>query len=124
MTTLPRAKNVFSRCATDPERLGLAYSGATRADNVRFLVDETWVDASGTRHVDQEIYDSIFEMIDEARQFVLLDFFFVNDFDYEPGPCMRPLSQDLADRLVAKRKSDPQVQIIFITDPVNRDTML
>ena len=110
---------MFSRCATNPKRLGLAYSGATRADKVRFLVDETWVDAAGTRHVDQEIYNSIFEMIDEAGQFVLLDLFFMNNFDYVPGPCMRPLSQDLADRLVAKRKSDPHVEIIFITDPVN-----
>lgn len=119
MTTLPLAAVVFSGYTTNPEKLGLAYSGSTRADNVRFLVDETWVGADGTRHVDQEIYDSVFEMIDEAGQFVLLDLFFMNNFDYVPGPCMRPLSQDLADRLVAKRKSDPHVEIIFITDPVN-----
>lgn len=119
MTTLPLAAVVLSGCIKSPEKLGLACSGSTRADNVRFLVDETWVDEDGIRHTDQEIYDSVFEMIDEARQFVLLDFFLMNDFGYVPGPCMRPLSQELADRLVAKRKLNPEVEIIFITDPIN-----
>lgn len=119
MNMLPLAVMMFSGCTTNPEKLGLAYSGSTRATAVRFLVDETWVDAEGVRHVDQEIYDSIFEMIDEAEQFILLDLFLMNDFSYVSGPGMRPLSQELADRLVEKRRSDPHVEIIFITDPIN-----
>ena len=119
MTTLSLAAVVFSGCSKKPEGLGLAYSGETLAEKVQLLVDEAWVDAEGNRHVQQEIFDSVFEIIDEAGQFILLDFFLVNEFLYEPKPGMRHLSQELADRLMAKRKSNPEVEIIFITDSVN-----
>jgi phosphatidylserine/phosphatidylglycerophosphate/cardiolipin synthase-like enzyme len=69
--------------------------------------------------VSQEIFDSVFEIIDEADEFILLDFFLVNDFLYTPGPGMRPLSRELTDRLIAKRKTQPEVPIVFITDPIN-----
>lgn len=119
MNTLPVAMVLLLGCSNSPEKLGLAYSGATRAHHVRFLVDETWVDGSGSRTVSQEIYDSIFEIIDAAEEFILLDLFLMNDFGYASGPDMRPLSQELTDRLIAKRTSDPQVEITFITDPIN-----
>jgi hypothetical protein len=106
-------------CTTSPERLGLVYSGATHADNVRLLVDETWVDTNGTRFVEQEIFESVFEMIDSAEEFILLDLFLVNDFGYEPGPGLWRSNQVLADKLVAKRRASPGVEIIFITDPIN-----
>lgn len=110
---------VFSGCVVGLERKGFAYSAETRAENVQLLVDETWVDESGERQVRQEIFDSVFEMIDEADEFVLIDFFLVNDFLYEPGPGMRPLSRELADRLIQKRRTRPDVEVIFITDPIN-----
>lgn len=119
MTAFCLAMALLSGCPTAPEKLGMAYSEKTHSDQVRFLVDETWVDANGIRHVKQEIFDSVFEMIKQAEEFILLDLFLVNDFGYVPGPCMRPLSQELADKLVAKRKSNPEVAIIFITDPMN-----
>jgi len=99
--------------------MGLAYSGETLVEKVRLLIDETWVDAEGKRHIQQEIFDEVFSIIDEAEQFILLDFFLVNDFMYKPGSGMRSLSQELVDSLVAKRKANPEVKIIFITDPVN-----
>jgi phosphatidylserine/phosphatidylglycerophosphate/cardiolipin synthase-like enzyme len=119
MATLSLAAVVLSGCSDKPGTQGLAYSGETRAENVCLLVDETWVDEGGNQHVNQEIFDSVFAIIDEAEQFVLLDYFLVNEFLYQPAPGMRHLSQELADRLVAKRKSHPEVEIIFITDPVN-----
>ena len=106
-------------CTTHPEKLGLAYAGETRAENVAFLVDETWVDSAGTRHVRQEIFEAVREMINAAEEFVVLDFFLMNDFGYEPGVGLRPLTQDLTDWLIAKRAADPEVEVIFITDPVN-----
>ncbi|MDF7824302.1 phospholipase D-like domain-containing protein [Pontiellaceae bacterium B12227] len=106
-------------CVSSPEKLGLAYQGETRATDVQFLVDETWVDTNDVRHVDQEIFDSIYEMIDDAEQFVLIDLFLMNEWGFEPGPCMRPLGVELTDKLLEKRKISPEVEIIFITDPVN-----
>ena len=109
---------MLSGCASPGER-GLAFAGSVSADQVQFLFDETWCDGQGVRHTDQEIFDSVFEVIDEAREFLLLDFFLVNDFLYEPGNCMRPLSQELTDCLLKKRRTHPEVPIVFITDPVN-----
>lgn len=98
---------------------GLSFSGSFQAERVQLLVDETWVDAEQNRQIDQQIFDSVFQIIDEADQFILLDFFLVNDFLCEPGPGMRPLSRELTDRLIEKRKQNPDVQIVFITDPLN-----
>jgi hypothetical protein len=119
LTGLTLVSAIFSGCATAPEKLGLAYRGETRAENVHFLVDETWVDTNGLRQVDQEIFASVHDMIDEAERFVLLDLFLLNDWGYVPGPGLTPLSQELTDRLLEKRAEDPGVEIVFITDPVN-----
>ena len=119
MTTLSIAIAILSGCSKRMDEMGLDFSGETTAEQVRLLIDETWVNAAGQRQVDQEIFDSVYEIIDQAETFILIDFFLVNDFLYEPGPCLRPLSQDLTDRLVAKRETDPDVRIVFVTDPIN-----
>jgi len=119
MTTLSILLATLSGCSKRMDEMGLAFSGETTAEQVHLLIDETWVDAAGTRQVDQEIFDAVFAIIDEAEEFLLIDFFLVNDFLYEPGPGMRPLSRELTDRLVAKRKNAPGVRIVFVTDPIN-----
>ncbi|MDF7809025.1 phospholipase D-like domain-containing protein [Pontiellaceae bacterium B12219] len=110
---------LLSGCVTSPEKLGLAYQGETRADDIEFLVDETWVDTNGVRHVHQEIFDAVYKMIDEAEQFVLIDLFLMNEWGFEPGPCMRALGPEFTEKLLEKREASPEVEIIFITDPVN-----
>jgi len=102
-----------------PEEQGLAFSSETIASQVRLLVDETWTDSLGNRHVEQEIFSEAFSMIDTAEEFILLDFFLLNEFLYEPAPGMRQISQELIDKLIVKRRSDPQVEITFISDPIN-----
>lgn len=113
------ATTLFSGRTSAQEKLGLRYFGATHARNVTFLVDETWVDADGVRSVDQEIFGSVFQMIDEAEQFILLDLFLLNDFGFEPGDGLYALSQELTDRLIAKKITNPAIEVVFISDPVN-----
>ena len=98
---------------------GLCASESFTADRVQLLVDETWTDSENQRQVDQEIFDAAFQIIDEAEQYILLDLFLVNDFLYKPGPGTRPLSSELTEKLIEKRTQSPDVQIVFITDPVN-----
>ena len=98
---------------------GLSFSKSFTSDHIQLLVDETWTDVEGNRQTRQEIFDSVFQIIDEAEQFILLDFFLVNDFLYKPGRNMRELSNELTGKLVEKRKKDPHVEIVFITDPLN-----
>lgn len=110
---------LLSGCASNPEKLGLAYAGSVRTDRVELLVDETWVDPAGARDVHQEIFDAVLSMIDQAEQYILIDMFLLNNFGYQPGPCMRPLSRELTDRLISKRAAHPEVEIVFISDPIN-----
>jgi len=117
--TLLAIAMILTGCGKHPLPAGLSYAGETRAENTQLLIDETWVDEAGTRHVRQEIFEAVFDIINEADRFIVLDFFLVNDFLYESGPGLRPLSQDLTDRLIAKRHANPDLPIIFISDPIN-----
>lgn len=60
-------------------------------------------------------------MIDEAEVFLVLDMFLFND-DYDhtdPDLDFPPLAADLSQALVDKKEADPEVDIVFITDPTN-----
>ncbi len=87
--------------------------------DARFLRDLTFVDETGQRHVEQEIFDAVFEMIDGAREFVLVDMFLFNDFQGASPETTRALCRELTDRLVARRAAVPGIEIHFITDPIN-----
>jgi phosphatidylserine/phosphatidylglycerophosphate/cardiolipin synthase-like enzyme len=119
ITTLFMVIAMLCGCSKQMDEMGLAFSGETTAAHVELLIDETWVDAAGQRQVNQEIFDSVFQIIDDAEEFVLMDFFLINDFLYQPGPGLRPLSKELTDRLAAKRMNDPDVRVVFVTDPIN-----
>ena len=99
---------------------GLSYAGELRsAHEVRFLADLTWVDDDGQRHVQQEIFETVFRIIGEARRFILLDMFLYNDFQGPVAEQTRALSQELTQALVAQKQRYPAIQLIVITDPIN-----
>jgi len=99
---------------------GLAFKGdAHPASEVVFLYDLTGVDAMGERQVEQQIFDEVSRMVDRARDFILLDFFLFNRFGYEPGPGLRPLSDELTERLITRKQEHPGLSVLFITDPIN-----
>ncbi len=99
---------------------GFAYrSEAKPAAQVEFLTDMTWVDKEGVRHVDQQIFDEIFRLITNARQFVLLDMFLYNDFQGKSPELTRPLSRELTDHLLQRKSENHELRIYLITDPIN-----
>jgi phosphatidylserine/phosphatidylglycerophosphate/cardiolipin synthase-like enzyme len=91
--------------------------------DIRFLYDVNVVDGRGRRVVQQQIFDEVFGIIERARDFIVLDYFLFNDDHGSPAgasePPYRPLSAQLADRLVARRRAVPGLKVLFITDPVN-----
>lgn len=89
------------------------------AASIAFFADETFLDAKGERAVRQEIWDEVFRMIDGAERLIVLDMFLFNSYQGESPETLRPLSQELTDRLVAKRKSHPHIAIAIVTDPIN-----
>lgn len=57
---------------------GLNFTGQLRHANVKFLADQTYVDAQGKQHLDQKIFTEIFKLIDDAQTTIVLDMFLFN----------------------------------------------
>ncbi|WP_232718632.1 phospholipase D family protein [Bacillus sp. FJAT-45037] len=86
-------------------------------EDVTFLQDLTYT-RNGDVQLEQEIFDAIEEAIVSAEEFIIFDMFLYNDF-YEPELEFPPLSQHMTDVLVEKKKSDPGVEILVLSDEIN-----
>jgi len=99
---------------------GISYQGELHpTQNIEFVADQTYADENGNRHVEQEIFNEIFSMIDRAEHFILIDMFLYNDFQGPVKETTRTLSSQLTDNLIQQKQKNPGMQIIVITDPVN-----
>ena len=99
---------------------GLACAGEPAGANaIEFLADTTWLGDDGVRRSEQHIFDAAFGMIDAAKRLVLLDFFLFNDFQGKRAERTRLLSGELTERLVRRKREQPDIRIVLITDPIN-----
>ncbi|MDT8390029.1 MAG: phospholipase D-like domain-containing protein [Lentisphaeria bacterium] len=89
------------------------------SETIQFLTDVTYVDSAGERRLEQDIFDSLFAMIDQAEKLILVDMFLFNEFTGESGPPHRRLCEELTAALIARKTAVPSLRIIVITDPVN-----
>lgn len=90
-----------------------------QAGDVQFLYDLTTTAPNGAPVHEQRIFDEVFRIVDEAESFVIADFFLLNDMMGAAGDVHRPLSRQLADRLLARKQAQPGLSILLITDPIN-----
>jgi len=106
--------------AVKPLPAGLSYrSEPLPATDVRFLRDQTSVDAAGTRVIDQQIFDEVFAMIAKAEHVAVVDMFLFNEFlGAGPAPHRR-LCEELTSALIARKRAVPGLHAVLITDPVN-----
>jgi phosphatidylserine/phosphatidylglycerophosphate/cardiolipin synthase-like enzyme len=92
------------------------------AAQVGFLTDTTAADAYGRPLVSQAIFDQMLAIVHGAHEFIVLDYFLFND---EPASApdaavpIRALSKELRDALLERRREDPALRIVFVTDPIN-----
>lgn len=99
---------------------GLSTTTPPRAvQDARLLVDYTGVDADGQRHIDQQIFDEMFRLIDQAEKLIVVDMFLYNDFQGEPPEQHRALSSELTRHLIQRKQAVPGLRVIVITDPIN-----
>ena len=89
------------------------------ATDVRFLHDLTYANPQGKILHEQQIFDEVFAIIDGAERFVVADFFLFNSLMGAENASYRPLSRQLADRLLEKKRTKPQATILLVTDPIN-----
>jgi phosphatidylserine/phosphatidylglycerophosphate/cardiolipin synthase-like enzyme len=92
------------------------------AAQVGFIADITAADAYGRPVVSQAIFDQVLAIIHAAREFIVLDYFQFND-DSATAPDAalptRALSKELRDALIERQRANPQLRILFVTDPIN-----
>jgi phosphatidylserine/phosphatidylglycerophosphate/cardiolipin synthase-like enzyme len=88
------------------------------ATEVAFIPDLTAADAYGHPALSQGIQDAVLRLIAGAQRFVLLDYALIGANPAEPAP-QRRIAAELTDALIKLRHERPQVQVLFITDPVN-----
>ena len=106
-----------------PAGTRLAAPWSTVADgDVSFLADLTTADAYGRPVITQTIFDEVLRVVGAAREFVVLDYFLFNDGRAGPEGTplpMRPLSAELRDALLARKRAVPGLRVLFVTDPIN-----
>lgn len=97
---------------------GIAYRSEIRkAENVTFYRDLTTT-ADGERTLDHQIFSRVYEMIEEAEDFIVIDMFMM-DGRVSENKGYPDLSGELMDRLIRKKQMHNDLPIIFITDPFN-----
>lgn len=111
------ASAIFQTYKSIPE--GLNFAGQTRASEVEFLADRTFVNANGQHQSEQQIFDAMLTLIDQAQTTIVLDMFLFNAELGESKLKHRPLTAQLTKALIDKKKLNPRIQIVMITDPIN-----
>jgi phosphatidylserine/phosphatidylglycerophosphate/cardiolipin synthase-like enzyme len=87
---------------------------------LQFLTDVTGADAFGSPVVRQQIFDAVLELVGDAREYLVLDFFLFNG---QRGATTtkphRELSIELRDALLAAKRAVPELHILILADPIN-----
>jgi len=113
------AMAVYQACKPLPEGIGQEFP-LRPASAVTLLTDVTYLDAAGLRHSDQQVFDEALRLVGQARRAILVDMFLFNDFSgANDAPALRPLSAQLTDALVERKRAVPGLQVLVITDPIN-----
>jgi len=85
-------------------------------DSIEFLYDLTYKNAQGEIIHEQQIFDKVFETIDNAEKFIILDMFL---FGTDGKEQYRNLTDELTEALIEKKQRNPNIKIYFITDYFN-----
>ncbi|MGH8236715.1 MAG: phospholipase D-like domain-containing protein [Steroidobacteraceae bacterium] len=106
---------------TKPMPAGTNVSTAARvsAADVQFLYDLTRAPPQGELLYEQRIFDEVFRIVDEARSFIVADFFLLNEHMGAAGAAHRALSRELVEHLIARKQAVPSLSVLLLTDPIN-----
>jgi phosphatidylserine/phosphatidylglycerophosphate/cardiolipin synthase-like enzyme len=92
------------------------------AADVTFIADITSADAYGRQNSSQAIFDEVLGVIRSAHKFIVVDYFLFNSTlgnGAGAPPAFRQLSGELRDALIERRRTNPDLQVLLITDPIN-----
>ncbi|MCA9412300.1 MAG: hypothetical protein KC944_13880 [Candidatus Omnitrophica bacterium] len=109
---------VIGRQLTKPLPDGISMKGPIHRleeSSIEFLYDLTYENEDDEIVAEQTIFDRIFQMIDQAEEYILLDMFL---FDTQEDP-FRDLSNELVDKLIQKKNQNPDLRFQIMTDLYN-----
>lgn len=89
-------------------------------DDVEMFTDLSYAqnqDGDGLTH-ELQIFDEVYSMIDEAEEFIVLDFFLMDNYSDEDLDFPK-IAETLTQKLVEKKQEHPDMPIVFVTDPLN-----
>ncbi len=86
-------------------------------NDIEFLYDLTY-QKDGSEKYDQEIFDEVYQTIEEAEEFLILDLFMMNEFS-SAGQDFPNISETLSQKLIQQKEKYPDMKIVFITDRIN-----
>ena len=99
---------------------GISFEGDVHTiDEVTFLSDLTYESEDGTQEVEQEIFEEIFKMIREAKEIIVIDMFLFNSYSDQEID-FPDWAGKLTETLIKQKEKIPNLQIVFITDPINQ----
>ena len=98
---------------------GLNFTGPLRHADVKFIADETYLNAQGQQQIDQHIFDQILNLIKQAKTTIVVDMFLFNSEVGESKIQQRALTHQLTEALINQKIVNPSLEIKFITDPIN-----
>ncbi len=111
---------LFNSYKSLPENISLSGQIFSVPDeSVTFLSDLTYTNQDSEKISEQEIFDEVFEMIDEAENFILVDMFLYNDYMGKENSAYRKISSELTQKLIENKIQNPNLKILVITDPIN-----
>lgn len=114
LIVVPIIYSYFTKNPPGTSYLGHTYYGR----DVEFIYDLTYLE-SGKRIHEHRIFQAQMDLIRDAQEFILMDIFLYND-EYTKGEVNYPPQvSDMTDLLIVKKKDNPEMPIILITDPLN-----
>lgn len=97
---------------------GTSYEGNGHdVSELEFIYDLTYKNGEKTVH-NQNIFSEQLKLIKQAKDFIIIDMFLFND-DYDRKFSFPNTSQNLTNALIEKKKENPNIKILFITDEIN-----
>jgi len=104
------------------EKMGLQTKTTVyNADNVDFYYDLTYK-KDGATHYERQIWDQAYDILDNAHDFFLMDIFVFNDWvgkGVEEKLHPLPIAEEFAQKILEKKKREPNVEIYLILDESN-----
>ncbi|WP_033543514.1 phospholipase D family protein [Planococcus sp. CAU13] len=100
---------------------GLEFAGELhQVENVDMIYDLSFAQNQKGTNLKHElrIFDEIYQMIEEAEEFIVIDLFLFDNYTDEEI-AFPAVAETLTDKLLAKKAEDPEFPIFFITDPLN-----